>query len=565
MIIFAVENNQTMKNTTIKTNLFRVRYRRDDGTKQLKVLAKVGYNAEGRFNELRRFEITVRDKFNNIYVVNDQQYKRLRSQPPTIERLSLFQVETEIKKIILQLIEEKKEFTAKDINDRLYSIQTEEYGDFKVKTWNEFLAEINHGRVDTEFQREEIDRIESAIEEAVADGAVLTDEDIDNIKDSIGIDLHMEKEKMAVSEMSLDERYSKGKFNRNNIIETFGYCWSINPKNGDSYVANSYKSLIFQLSDYIINGDSVSLDTKDFNLKWVERFLSFKAQNGFPKTHLRGYYPFNILSYRESFVTAPREEYKTASFQKLVKVLKQYINILQKARLISVNAINSSHFDASDYISRSTNKDSFTKIEFTLEYEEIEQLLNASFEDPQQQLAVEMYIIQMFAGGLRPTELYNGGIRIYENYVSFFRSKNKRISKNPILPEIKNLLSKYPDGLPEFLPIHLYRLKLKEVARHFGWSRIIDEPNTKLNPKNDIIPHELHEVFSPFTARKTFINYLANMGLADELIIQFTDHNDVKILKHYKRKLNLQQKKRIIEKHLKEFYESLAITAEPEA
>ena len=74
-----------MKNSTIKTNLFRVRYRRDDGTKQLKVLAKVGYNAESRFNELRRFEITVRDKFNNIYVVNDQQYKKLRSQKPTLE------------------------------------------------------------------------------------------------------------------------------------------------------------------------------------------------------------------------------------------------------------------------------------------------------------------------------------------------------------------------------------------------------------------------------------------------------------------------------------------------
>ena len=38
------------------------------------------------------------------------------------------------------------------------------------------------------------------------------------------------------------------------------------------------------------------------------------------------------------------------------------------------------------------------------------------------------------------------------------------------------------------------------------------------------------------------------MELADELIIQFTDHTDVKILKHYKRKLNLQQKKKIIEK-----------------
>ncbi len=548
-----------MKNTTIKTNLFRVRYRRDDGTKQLKVLAKVGYNAESKFNELRRFEITVRDKFNNIYVVNDQQYKKLRSQPPTIERLSLFQVETEIKKIILQLIEEKKEFTTKDINDRLYSIQTEENGDFKVKTWNEFLAEINHGRVDTEFQREEIDRIESAIEEAIADGAVLTEEDIDNIKDSVGIDLQIEKEKTAVSAMTLDERYAKGKFDRNNIIETFGYCWSKNPKNGDSYVANSYKSMIFQLSDYIINGDSVSRTTKDFNLKWVEKFLAYKAKYGFPKTHLRGYTPFNILGYKESFVSAPREDYKAASFQKLVKVLKQYINILQKARLISVNVINTSHFGASDYISRNANTDNYTKIEFTLEYEEIEQLLNASFEDHQQQLAVDMYIIQMFSGGLRPTELYNGGLHFFESYVSFFRSKNKRISKNPILPEVKNVLVKYQDGLPDFLPIHVYREKLKEVAQHFKWTRIIEEPNTKLNPETNTVSYELMEVFSPFTARKTFINYLANMGLADELIIQFTDHTDVKILKHYKRRLNLLQKKKIIEKHLKEFYESLTI------
>lgn len=546
-----------MRNTTIKTNLFRVRYRREDGTKQLKVLAKIGYNADSKFNELRRFEVTVRDKFNNIYVVTDDQYKRLRAQPPSIERLSLFQVETQIKRIVLQLVEEKKEFSTKDINNRLYSVQEEENRDFKVKTWSEFLAEINHGEVDTAFQREEIERIETAIKEAIADGAVLTEEDIDNIKDSVGIDLQRDKEKVSVSKMTLDERYSKGRFDRNDIIQTFGYCWSKNSRNGDPFVANSYKQLIFQLTDYILNGNSVSHSTKDFNLKWVENFLSFKAQKGFPKTHLRGYTPFDIMSYKESFVSSPREGYKAASFRKLVKVLKQYINILQKARLISVNAINTRHIDASDYISRDANTDNYTKIEYTLEYEEIEQLLNTSFEDHQQQLAVDMYIIQMFAGGLRPTELYNGGIEFCDGHVSLFRSKNKRISKNPVLPEVKNVLSRYPDGLPEYLPIHIYREKLKEVAEYFMWNRIIEEPNTKLNPDSQVIKHKLFEVFSPLTARKTFINYLANMGIADELIIQFTDHTDVKILKHYKRKLNLIQKKKIIEKHIKEFYDSL--------
>ena len=104
-----------MNKTTIKTNLFRVRYRRDDGSKQLKVLAKIGYQADSKFNELRRFEISIRDKFNNLYPVTDHKYEKLKALPPSIERLFLFQIETKIKRIILELIEEGKDFTTKDI------------------------------------------------------------------------------------------------------------------------------------------------------------------------------------------------------------------------------------------------------------------------------------------------------------------------------------------------------------------------------------------------------------------------------------------------------------------
>lgn len=543
-----------MNKTTIKTNLIRVRYRRDDGSKQLKVLAKIGYQADNKFNELRRFEISIRDKFNNLYTVTDHKYEKLKALPPSIERLFLFQIETKIKKIILELIEEEKDFTTKDINDRLYSIQTEEFGDRRVKSWNDFLNKTNHGKVDTKYQREEIDRIESAIEDAISEGEVLTEEDIDNIKDSVGIDIQIEKERESVSHMTFEERYAKGKFNRNSIIEVFGFCWSKNAKNGDPYIADSYKSLIIQLTDYVLNGDSVGHSIKDFNLKWVEDFLSFKAKKGFPRTHLRGYTPFDLLEYKDSIISAPREGYKTASFRKLVKVLRQYINILQKKRLISTQAINTNHIKASDFISRDANTDNFTKIEYTLEYEEIEQLLNAKFDDQQMQLATDMYIIMMFAGGLRPVEMYKGNIRFTDTYVSFYRSKNKKISKNPILLEVGDVLKKYPEGLPQFLNITTYREQLKKIANHFKWNRIIEEPNTKLNPKTDTIQHKLHEIFSPLTARKTFINYLANLGLPDELIIQFTDHTDVKILKHYKRKYNLEQKSRIIKKLLEDFY-----------
>jgi len=489
-----------MKKSTIKTNLFRVRYKRDDGSKQLKVLAKIGYQADSKFNELRRFEISVRDKFNNLYTVTDHQYERLRALPPSQERLLLFQIETKIKKIILEFIEEGKDFTTKDINDRLYSIQTEENSDNRVQSWNDFLSDINYGKVDVKYQREEIDRIEKVIENAISEGALITEEDIDNIKDSVGIDIQLEKEREAVKHMTLDERYAKGKFNRNRIIEVFGLCWSKNSKNGDPYVADSYKSLIFQLADYILNGKSVSNSLKDFNLKWVEDFLAFKAKKGFPKTHLRDYTPFDLLDNKDSIISAPREGYRSASFMKMVKVLRQYIKILQKKGIISTHAINTDHFEASDYISRDVNTDNYTKIEYTLEYEEIEQLLNVSFDDQKMQLAADMYIIQMFAGGLRPSELYTGELRFFKNHVSFFRSKNKTISKNPLLPEVKDVLAKYPEGLPAFLPLYIYREKLKEVARHFKWNRIIDEPNTKLDGKTNTIQHELHEVFLPLTA-----------------------------------------------------------------
>lgn len=550
-----------MNYTIIKTNLFRVRYRRKDGKQQLKILVKIGYLSDNKFKELKRFEVTVRDKLNNIYLVSDHQYKKLKNTPPTIERLHLFETETKVKKIVGDLINDKKYFSVNEINNRLYSIQSADAIDHKVKTWTEFLNGISNEEEDSVYHREEIDRIEKAIDEEIEEAAkkdkILTEEEIDNIKDSVGIEMQIEKEKKYVKTLNLNDRYAKHKFDKNDIIEVFGFCWSENTQNGDPYVAKSYKLLIFHLADYFINGDRVSKSVKNFNLKWVEHFLSFKMKKGFPKTHFKGYTPFNIFDHRDSIEKAERQDFKVASFNKLVKILKQYINILQKHGLLPLNTINTNHIKAADYISRKANPDNYTKIEYTLEFEEIEQLLSAKFEDKKMQLAVDMYIIQMFAGGLRPVELYEGKIRFDDNSIAFYRRKNKRLSKIPILPEVKEVLNKYPDGLPSFLNISTYRKTLKQVARHFNWNRIIEEPNTKVRPSQPAIQHKLHEVFSPMTARKTFINYLANMGLPDEKIIQFTDHSDVRILKHYKRQLNLEQKKQIIKNLLDNFYKNV--------
>ncbi len=101
--------------------------------------------------------------------------------------------------------------------------------------------------------------------------------------------MQIEEEKKFVKTLNLDERYAKQIFDKNDIIEVFGFCLSKNPKNGDPYVAHSYGSLIFHLADYFINGDRVSKSVKSFDLKWVDNFLSFKIKKGYPKTHLRDY------------------------------------------------------------------------------------------------------------------------------------------------------------------------------------------------------------------------------------------------------------------------------------
>lgn len=535
----------------IKTHLIRVsREREEDQKRQLKILVKVGYMADDKFRELRRHSVTIRDELNNIYRVTDKQYERLQSSPPNEQRLKLFEIEKKVKKIVLDLVSAGKSFSVKEINNRLYSIQSEEASIHRVKSWNEFLNEVSSSKEDIEYQEEEIDRIEEAIKGASKQNQNLTDEEIDNIKDAVGVEISVEKEKKYVKSLSFEERYNKGKFNKDDIIEVFGYCWSKNPKNGDPYVPESYKALILHLADFCLNESKVNMSLSSFNLKWVDRFLTFKYNKGYPKAHIKGYSPFDVLTYSNKLVNAEREVFTVARFRKIVEFLKQYIDILQKHNLISMNAINTKHIEASDYISRKVNTDNFTRIEYTLDYEEIEQLLTASFVDEKMQLATDMYIIQMYAGGLRPSELYNGELRFESNYVTFYRSKNKKIAKNPILPEVETILNKYPDGLPTFLPIEEYRVMLKKVAQELKWNRRIDVPNTKLNAEKATDKCLLHEIFYPLTARKSFVNYLANLGLPDDLIIQFTDQSDVKILRHYKKSLNLQQKKVVIQNML---------------
>ena len=143
-----------------------------------------------------------------------------------------------------------------------------------------------------------------------------------------------EKEnRRRVSNLSYNERYKNGEYDEANIFELFGYCWSENPKNGEPLITGSYKSLIVQLNDYRFNAKP-SQKIKDFNDKWIDNFLRYLVEKGYPAVHLRGYDPFTIVKFRERFIKSERLPYKEKSFQKVVKHLKRHIDILQKYNLL---------------------------------------------------------------------------------------------------------------------------------------------------------------------------------------------------------------------------------------
>ena len=251
----------------IRTNLFRKDYPRTDGKKQLKVLVKIIDNSVNTFRIKKRYEIKIL-KNKEIYTVTDAEYQRLKTKCE--ERLSLDNTQVRIKYIIPELLAAKVKLSNQVIHDKLYEIENKLAENENLLKWNELLD--NYSKHDTDATNEDIANLEHAMIELTAEQGTITDQDISDIFDSIKFDASREKHLKRIGKMSLNERYLKGHFDKNSIIEVFGYCWSTNVLKNEPYIGQSYKSLILQLADYIYNSKTASPKITDFNHQWVDNF-----------------------------------------------------------------------------------------------------------------------------------------------------------------------------------------------------------------------------------------------------------------------------------------------------
>jgi len=531
-------------NLEIRTNPFKKSpVRKKDGLHQVKIRVFIGSNDYGKFRNKITLEVTILDESNNPVLASSSEFDNRKSNKSL--NLIILKTEVKIKDSVVQMIKDNTKLASTNLFNYLYkkrkSQKTEIIPDTEETVWNDDVEKFFSNPIPISVWKK---FNQALLEEDTED---ITEEEIQDIAAGVEFEESRDKEIKRISSMDFNERYKTGNYNRSNIFELFGFCWSVNPKNGESLVTGSYKSLIVQLNDYRFNAKP-SAQVKDFNDEWIDSFLRYLIEKGYPVIHERGYDPFTIVKYRDRFVNSERLPYKEKSFQKVVKHLKRHIDILQKYDLIPYKK-NTKLIQASDYLKRKAKKQTYTRREHSLTVQEFNLMADTDFKDQKLNLARDMFVIAVLGGGFRTQELYNDHVYVQDNRIHIYRSKTNQTSTNPIFLQLNDVIKRH-NGLPVFLNVDDFRTCLQTIAQQIPLDRIISIPDTFINSRRDMIKVRIYEIFNPYFARKTCVTMLNYLGLSEEEIIEFTSHADKRTLKYYKGNMTIEDKERLISSKL---------------
>jgi hypothetical protein len=532
------------ENLEIRTNPFKKSpARKKDGLHQLKIRVFIGSNDDGRFWNKITLEIKVLDESKKQILISADEFNNRKANKTL--NLIILKTESKINDTVGKMIEGNLKLTSENLFKYLYknikAKKTEDAVDAEKTIWNDEVEKFYGEPVPVSvWEKFKLAVIEDETEN-------ITEEEMQNIAEGVYFDHLRSKENRRISSMNYNERYKTGNYNKSNIFELFGFCWSDNPKNGEPLITGSYRSLIVQLNDYRFNAKP-SESVKDFNDAWITSFLKYLINKGYPLVHIRGYDPFTIIKYRGRFIKAERVPYNEISFQKLVKHLKRHIDILQKYDLIPYTK-NTKLIQASDYLKRKAKKQIYTRRDHSLTVKEFNLIADTDFKDEKLNLARDMFIIAVLGGGFRTQELYTDHLYIQDNRLHILRQKTNERSLNPIMLQLNDVFKRHC-GIPKFLKVEEFRKCLQIIAKTIPLDRVISIPETKVNSGKDYRKVKIYEIFKPYFARKTIVTILNHLGLSEEEIIEFTCHADTRTLKHYKGKMTIDDKERLMQSKL---------------
>ena len=532
----------------IKTYLFLKPYqRKKDGLKQVMIRVKLGSKRMGKTYHEKTIDIQLLSESGEKYHLNEQQFANRKNENGLMGRF--YEIIGLINKGVFLLNKEGFDINTKTLFNYVYTkptsikdseheelIDTDEVRKFfdhpvPVKVWESFISQ-------------------TYLDEMT--GQPVLEEELEDIASNIESDFYADKNQKEIEKLDFNERYQKGYYNKNNIFECFGFCWSNDKKNNEPLIANSYRGLLLRLHDYRFNADPPEY-INSFDDEWIDKFLKFLVQEGYSTFQPRYYHPFNFDQYRIKFIEADRKPYRYAGFEKLVKHLKRYIFFLQKYKIIPYSR-HPDLIEAKDYIGRKIQTTPYTRREHALTTDEFNLLATTDFADEKLNLARDMFIIAVLGGGFRGEELFNHELKLEKRGVKYllhiFHSKTSSANINPTFGALNDVIKRHNGKLPEFMPREEFRKTLKDIAKELDFNRIIISPNTYLNAKGKQEKFVLKDIFSIYFARKTMVTMLSSYGVPDEKIIEFTSHAKTDTLLHYKSKTTIDEKEKIVKSFL---------------
>lgn len=529
----------------IKTQPFLKFYKRKtDDQRQVIIRAKVYKTEFGRNQLINSFDIRVLNEDGDILRANISEFENRRS----IDRLKyrIPEVELLIIKAIRRIINNKLLLNVDNIFTYTYKKSSDPDFDNSEFIFNEDIERVFGYPIPVSVW-DELGHHDFIDEET---GAKVPFDEFIDIAKTIESEFYEEEKEKEIEKMDFNLRYKNGYYDKNDIFECFGFCWSNHPTKNEPLICDSYKGLLLRLYDYRYNSNPPE-NIKFFDENWIKDFLIFLVQNGYAVIHPRNYNPFNLEKFKVELINAERKPYRFSAFNKLLKHLKRYINLLKKYNIIILN-YDIDLFEAKDFIGRNVSTENYTRREHSLNSLEFEQLCSTDFNDKNLNIARDMFIIATLGGGLRGEEFFNDQLSIEkfkDKYVlHIFRTKTKTIEQNPIFGKFEEIINKNNGKLPYFLNEAQLRAALRKIANELNFDRIIFSPNTFLNEKGGMTKYIVKDIFSIYFARKTFVSFLDAAGMMDDDIIEFTSHSKTDTLKHYKGNLSLSNKFKLIEK-----------------
>ena len=236
--------------------------RKKDGLHQVKIRVFIGSNDYGKFRNKITLEVTILDESNNPVLASSSEFDNRKSNKSL--NLIILKTEVKIKDSVVQMVNDNTKLASTNLFNYLYkkrkSQKTEIIPDTEETVWNDEVKKFFDEPVPVSvWEKFKLAVIEDDTED-------ITEEEMQDIANGVYLSHNRDKETKAIKSMSFNERYKTGNYDKSNIFELFGFCWSVNPKNGESLVTGSYKSLIVQLNDY------------RFNAKPSERVLDFNDE-----------------------------------------------------------------------------------------------------------------------------------------------------------------------------------------------------------------------------------------------------------------------------------------------